>query len=57
MFEITRLLFIELSVTSNMISKVSSGHEIHDQVQIFSILEWIHHVHDKPIRFHNQGMY
>ena len=42
-------LFGELMLFTNMISKISSWHQIHHQVQIFPILKGLPHVDDELV--------
>ena len=37
-------LFVELSVPADMISQISSTEEVHDQVEVLSVLECVVHI-------------
>ena len=45
----TCLVFCEAPVLADVVTKVTSIQEVHDKVEIFSVLKGIVHVHDKWI--------
>ena len=47
-FAITCLLFVELALSADVVSEVSSGQQVHHQIQIFSVLERENHVNEVP---------
>jgi len=44
---LTGCRLIELSVPTNVVTEVASGEQVHDQVEIFPVLEGVVHVHEK----------
>lgn len=42
---LTSLLFIKATVPSDVVTQVSSWHQVNDEVKVLSILESIVHVH------------
>ena len=44
MLVLTGGLFVELPVPADVISEVSSAKQVHDQIQIFSVLEGVVHI-------------
>jgi len=44
---LTGLLFSESPLSSDVISKITTRHDIHDKEQIISVLKCVEHIHKK----------